>query len=397
VPNLLDSTGLQTKTRQELIDYFTAAYKAIYGNDINLESSTPDGQMIAIFVQAILDNSDLLTQVYNGFDPDLAIGRVLDQRVALNGLQRQAGTHTITNVSITVDRALNLVGLDDYELDPSLNLFVVKDNAGTEYSLIESVSFSVAGTAALAFQASDPGATLTVPNTITLPVTIVAGVTAINNPTTYTTLGINEETDAQLRIRRQRSVSISSQGYLAGLLAELLNIAGITDAFVYENVTGSTDGDGIPGHSIWVIVSQGGADVDIANSIYRKRNAGCGMKGSVTHIITQADGSEFIVRWDVVDPEDLYIEFDAHSMNGVDAIDTAYIKTQLVERLHFGVYDRADINEIATMVREIDSNCLVTGAGVALSGGGPFYGDLLPSAKNRQFTLDAANISITVV
>ena len=85
--------------------------------------------------------------------------------------------------------------------------------------------------------------------------TIVLGVTSVNNPTTYTTLGTNQESDSALKLRRQISVSIGSQGYLQGLLGALESINGVSSAFVYENNTGITNADGVPGHSIWVIVA----------------------------------------------------------------------------------------------------------------------------------------------
>ena len=200
MPNVIGPTGLTVKTRAELVAEFTAAYQAIYGTDINLNSNTPDGQMMNIFVQAVLDTQDLLVQIYNGFDPDNAVGNVLDQRVAINGIQRQAGTYTVTNITITTSQALNLYGKDQ----SAQPVYTVADNAGNKWELQTSQTISGAGTYVFSFQSATPGANLTIPNTITVPVTVVLGVTSINNPTTYTTLGLNEETDAELKIRRQK-------------------------------------------------------------------------------------------------------------------------------------------------------------------------------------------------
>lgn len=398
MPNQITVLGLETQTQQELIDYFTAGYESIYGNDINLDSASPDGQYMLIQIQAILDVLDFITNVNSGFDPDQAIGVILDQRVAINGIQRQGGSFTLTDITLIVDRALNLAGLDGAVNDPNGTGYTVADNAGNNWVLVDSQSISVAGTYVFSFRAQNTGAVLTVPNTITVPVTVVLGVTSINNPTTYSSLGVNQETDAQLRIRRQKSTSLSSQGYLAGLLAALLNLTGVVDAFVYENNTGSTDADGIPGHSIWVIM-QGGADSDIATAIYSKRNAGCGMRGSVTFVITQVDGSPFTVRWDIVVSEDVYIQFHAQSIDGVTSIDTAFIAAQLVLLLPTGVNQSLNINELSTLVNQIDPNCLVVptvGDGFSLTAGS-YQNILSPSAKNKKFAVTAPKITITVV
>lgn len=392
MPNQITSTGLEVKTREELLAEFTAAYQAIYGSDINLDADSPDGQMMNIYIQAILDVEDLLVQIYNSFDPDNAIGVTLDQRVTYNGIQRQAGTYTITPIQIVTSRACNLYGLDQ-EANP---IYTVSDNAGNEWELVSSYSFSGADTQSLSFRSKVPGAVLTTPNTITTPVTIVLGVTSVNNPTTYTTLGINEETDAELKIRRLKSVSLASQGYLAALLAALENINGVTTAQVYENNTDSTDGDGTPSHSIWVIVA-GGTSAEIAQAIYKKRNAGCGMRGDQSYVITQVDGTPFEVLWDNVEAEDLFIKFTVTSLDGINPPNIAAIRAGLVTSLAPGVGVKVNVNELATLVQDIDPNTLVTNAGFSTTVGGSYTTTLSPTAKNKQFTVSSAKIIILPV
>lgn len=362
MPNSLTATGLSTATRAELVANFTAAMQSIYGADINLDSDTPDGQMMGIFIQAVLDLQDLLVQVYNTFDPDNAIGVILDQRVAINGIQRQAGTFTVTPITVVTSQSVNLYGIDQDVQE----VFTVSDNAGNKWVLQVTALGTGPGTDVLNFQALEPGAQLTIPNTITVPVTIVLGVTSVNNPTTYTTLGINEESDALLKVRRQKSVSLASQGYLAGLLAALQNINGITSAFVYENTTGATNVDGVPGHSIWVIVAGTASDAEIAQAIYTKRNAGCGMYGSTSYTITQVDGSPFTILWDVVVTRNVFIAFTATSINGTIPPNIEAIREGLAISFVPGVNEEVNINSLATLVQEIDPNCLVTNAGFSL-------------------------------
>lgn len=396
MPNQITSAGLETATYAELVAEFTTAFEEIYGADIILTSDSPDGQMMGIFIQAVLDLEDLLTQLNASFDPDQAIGVILDQRVALNGLERKGGTYTIQNVNITVTEALTLPGLDQTDVP----VFTVADSAGTQWQLIVSQSSTEAGTNTYAFQASTLGPNSSAPNTITTAVTVILGVTTINNPTSYTTLGTSEETDADLKIRRQKSTSISSQGYLAGLLAALENINGMGSAFVYENNTASTDGNSIPSHSIWVIVSGTAAASDIAQAIYTKRNAGCGMFGSQNFTITQVDGSAFIVSWDNVVAETLYIKFNATSIDGVNAPNTAAILAQLPTIFVPGVAMTVNTNEVSTLVQQIDPNTLVTftsGQGLCATSGGSYVNILVPTAKNNQFAVDASRITITVL
>lgn len=359
MPNVLDANGLTTATQAELYADISAAMQAIYGPNISLASDTPDGQMLNIFIQAILDVQDLIVQVYNTFDPDNAIGKVLDQRVAINGIQRQAGTYTVTPISVVSTQSVNLYGLDQ-DTQP---IYTVSDSSGNLWQLQTTELAVPIGTNVFNFQAALPGAVTTTPNTITIQVTIVLGVASVNNPATYSTLGINEETDYALKLRRQKSVSLASQGYLAGLLAALENINGVTSAFVYENKTNSTDVDGIPGHSIWVVVAGSGAASDIAQAIYTKRNAGCGMKGSETYDITQVDGTVFTVQWDDVVSVNLFIAFTATSLNGINPPDISAIVAGLPTSFVPTVNQEVNINALATQVQILDPNTLVTNAG----------------------------------
>ena len=113
MPDLLDSTGLTLKTLSELVTELEDYLKIIYGDDINIEQNTQDGQSINIYSQGGIDIREIVQKVFTGFDPDEAEGRVLDQRVAINGIERNSGTYTYVDITFSIDRSMNLIGLDD--------------------------------------------------------------------------------------------------------------------------------------------------------------------------------------------------------------------------------------------------------------------------------------------
>lgn len=359
MPNALTATGLTTATQSELLATFTTGFQQIYGTDINLASDSPDGQLMNIFIQTVLDVLDLLTQIYSSMDPDNAIGVTLDQRVAINGIQRQEGTFTVTPITIVTSASVNIYGLDQ----TANQVYTISDNAGNQWQLQTTVTGVPVGTNVYNFQAALPGATITTPNTINIQVTVVLGVTSVNNPTTYTTLGVNQEIDIALKIRRSKSVSLGSQGYLSGLYAALANIPGVSSAFIYENNSDTTDMDGVPSHSIWVIVAGSGAVSSIANAIYIKRNAGCGMFGEQTFSVTQVDGTLFPINWDDVVVVNLFTFFTATSLNGTTAPAVSNILASLPLSFIPGVNQEVNINGLSTLVQQIDSNTLVTNSG----------------------------------
>lgn len=396
MPNLLDSTGLQVKTFEEIRADIITGLKAAYGDDINVDQDTPDGQAIGVFSLAVQDTLDLISQVYSSFDPDQAIGRNLDERCAINGIQRLAGTHTTTSVKITADRIVNLVGLDGSDPStPPANIFTVSDLEGNLFYLSNSVA-TINGDIDAMFTSAEIGAIETAPAQITKITTNILGVKAVTNSTAMnTTLGTNEETDAALRLRRLQAVSLASQGYLASLKAEIQNISGVTYSEVYENNQSGTI-DTIPGHSIWVIVD-GGLEEDIAYAIYTKRNAGCGMKGSVQVDVTQPDGTLFPIFFDRTSTESIYLKFTAQSVSvPPKTIDTDYLKTEIINNLSLGVNTSVNANDIAAIVRDIDSSILVTDILLSTDNTN-WFSIVSPSAKNIRFTLVAGNIAITVI
>lgn len=394
--NTLDANGMTIDTPAETRDKFlngAGTYPGmlqIYGPSINVGPNAPDGQMIDIGVQFTQDMLETILQVFTSFDPDQAIGVQLDQRCAINGVVRDAGTKTVTPVTVTVTQALTLTGLND---DP-INPFTVSDSAGTQYQLVTTHAFSGAGNASLTFQASLLGATTPLVNTITTIVTITLGVASVNNPSAATTIGTVEESDYSLRIRRSKSVALPSQGFFNGLYGALLDVTGVTSVNLLENDTNTTDGNGIPGHSIWAIVA-GGTDADVAHPIYVKRNAGCGMKGSTTVNITQVDGSIFTVSFDRQTNENLWIQVSVHPVTGT--LDTTYIKAQIVQRLSYQIGQTAVVSDIVALVQLIAPNAAVSATQISNDNVTYVATMLAPTGPNYQFQVDPSRITVTAI
>jgi len=349
------SNGLTVATLNELVGQLENDFQTIYGSDINIGQNSPDGQIINVFGQGGADIRSLLFQLYNSFDPDTASGRILDERCAINNVFRKSGTFTTVGITIVTDRTVTLDGVDGNYNDPEATGYTIQDNAGNEFVLVNTQTL-VAGTHTdILFRAKEIGAVETLPNTITTPVTVVLGVISVNNPSAGTT-GVEEETDTQLKIRRRQSVSIGSAGYLNGLEGSLQQLEGMIDAKVYENVGSSTDSDGIPGHSIWVVVD-GGSTADIADTIFKKRSAGCGMKGSQSYTIVTPSGQNFVAYWDNKTTQNLYIKFNIQKTLSTATFDTTAIANYVINNLSFGIGDGASTSDITTIAQQaVDAN-----------------------------------------
>lgn len=394
MPDILDVNGLQTKTFTELRTELVIAFQAIYGNDINVDQNSPDGQQIDIFTENGVDIREVLTQINAGFDPDQAIGRVLDQRVAINGITRNEGTYTFQNVEITTDRALNLIGLDSQsnELDPSVpGLYSVKDDAGTIFHLLDSQSIIGPGTFSFNFRAATIGQVEVIVNTITTPETVLAGVTGINNPSSANSIGQNEEKDSELKQRRRISTAIASIGNLDGLEAALKGLDGVTTALAEENDTKIVDSNGTEPNTIWCIV-EGGDDVEIATVIYSRKTTGCGMRGDQVVSIPRTNNRFYAVKFDRPGNEDLYIRASL-SIPG-ESFNPDDVKEAIVNNVIWGVGEDAEASVITCFLKEYNPNFKITG--VEVSKDGVSWDEIVSVdlIKNR-FLNDVSRIIIT--
>lgn len=392
MPNQITSDGLEIKSVSDIVSDITASMQTIYGSDINVDSNSPDGQLINIFAQASEDLLELLLAVYNTFSVDKSFGVYLDQRVALNGIARRQGTYTETNVTVTTVGSINLVGLDALVADPTAQVFTVSDGTGNQFYLEESVATSN-GANVLVFRAKAIGLVETVPNTITNQVTVVQGVTSVNNPAVASSVGVNEETDTELKIRHAKMFFLASTGPSEAIQAALLAIADVTDALVVQNDTDSPVSS-IPAYSIWAIVD-GGTDAEVGTAIYNKKAPGCGMKGSHTYVVARPNGTSFTAKFDRAISEDLYIAFTFTAITTGLLFDTAAIKESLVETLIYKLNQPATIGDIVIAMHTIEPRGIVSVVGV--SSDGMSYVDILhPSDYQHKLVLTAGRIDITI-
>lgn len=391
--NYIDKDGLHTQTITEIKEQLTSAYKGIYGDDITVDSDTPDGQRINIEAQAKADVLDYSKQIYNSFDVDTVIGTAQDRLYKINNVYRQNADYTFVAVNVTIDRPVTLQGLDENVSSANGSGYTVSDEIGTNFILVNSVTLTNAGTYELEFRAEKIGAVDVSPNTITNMVTVIAGVTGVVNLGKQYITGNTQETDAQFRIRRNRSTAISGQGFYDSLEGQILSIPTVTAAVVYEN---TPDDKNIPqsllDSAIWCIV-EGGLDSDIAQVIYANRTLGCAMIGDTTATVQRVDGSTFTARFDRPQAQSLYITLTVKSKVGL-VPDTAYIKSELVKRMSFGIYQKVTTTDVIVQVSEIDTSVYVLSCTV--SGNGTTYTtEVTPTTKDRYFTLAESNIDIT--
>lgn len=386
----LTNSGVQIQTFEEIVAELQAAYREIYGQEIDLSSNTPDGQRIGIEAKARLDMQSYGVALYNSLDPDLATGLSQDSIIKISGITRRPATRSTWDIEVTTDRSLTL--------DAG---YTIKDDIGQKWILTTPVSL-LAGTTTVTFRAEQFGAVEGFAGATLQQDTIVLGVTALE-ALGNATVGIDEETPEELRIRRNRSLQNPAYSVIGSLFAKLANLPGVTDVAVYENDTKTDDpATGIEANTIWAVV-EGGAQADIVETIVKQKTAGANTKGDEegTYIETlvRPDGSTFTIthtmRFDREELTPIFVNVTATRKDSDTPIDTALI-AQEIANASFNIGD----NILATELYRYGYNA---GAGFILTDMEISTDDItytderIVSALDGKFTISAANVTVTEV
>ena len=266
----IDQTGYHFPDYPTVLDWYQKKYRGIYGEDVYLGADSQDGQWIAINAKATFDMMALGENIYLSFSPANAQGAGLARAVKINGIKKQIATKS------TVD--LLLVG----QVGSNILNGVAQDTLQQKWDLPSPVVFPPEGEITVTATAQDDGAISALPNTITQIFTPTLGWQTVTNLSSATE-GDPVESDGELRIRQTTSVALPSLTVFEGTIGAVQNVPGVSRVKGYENDSDTTDADGVPEHSISLIV-EGGDVQEIADAIARKKTPGTGTYGTTSQV-----------------------------------------------------------------------------------------------------------------
>ena len=379
-----------------LIDEFSTIYnrladkfKLIYGQDINLEQNSPDGQLLGIITNEIYDLQTLILHIYNSFDPDLAQGVELNKLLKLIAQTRRASTKSIVDITIVANANVTLPA--DYTIiDENKNEWVI--NAETTL---------ISGTNIISFNAVNFGAIEASANTINDVVTVFPEITSVNNPLPAE-IGRDEESDVLLRKRRNNLLSVNSKSCIAGIYSKLFLLDTVTDAVIYENVTDTYDVlKDLNAHTLWCIIDGGSID-EITKIIATDKTIGTDLKGTISNnyveIFLKADGTTrtltHTVKFDRPTEIPLYIKLTVSKKIITDIIDMDAIKNKLIEKL-YSINEKATATELYAYVYSAGNTFIASN--LEVSKDNITFGNTATNDYDEKFIISAVNIAITEV
>jgi uncharacterized phage protein gp47/JayE len=349
------STGFVKPSLTDIQADLEAAYKAKYGQSIDVSPQSVFGQHIGIQAERLADLWDGLQSVYTAFFPDGATAVALDYVCGLTGTRRADATHsTVTAVcvgtngtALTAGRVAQVAGtltrwlsqgtativtLSAWSAAATIAKGALRSKGGNIYYATQGGvtagsggptgtgtaiadntviwRYIAAGSAAVAatFQAEDTGPIVAAAGDLNIIATPVAGWISIVNPVAETT-GADVDTDPVLRVRREAEIARGGSATVEAIRAHVRELAGVLSCFVFENVTDATDGNGLPPHSFEVLVGTGAGFTlaDLLSAIWTNKPAGIRSYGSSSGTVTDSQGNSQTVSYSTPTERDIYV------------------------------------------------------------------------------------------
>ncbi|MBU9316524.1 hypothetical protein KTD09_16870 [Burkholderia multivorans] len=279
----IDANGITAPTYADVLAYLQDQYRSIYGADTYLEPDSQDGQMLGVFAKAISDVNSVAIAIYRSFSPATAQDDALSSNVKINGIARKAASYSSAD--------LVLVG----QADATITNGAAKDTNGVQWLLPATVTIPPSGTITVTATCATIGDVSARAGTINQIATPARGWQSVTNPADAAE-GAPVENDAVLRQRQTVSTALPSLTVLDGIIGAVANVSGVTRYVAYENDTSATDANGIPSHSISLVV-EGGDATAIANAIAAKKTPGAGTYGTTAVIVTDIYGRPITIRF----------------------------------------------------------------------------------------------------
>lgn len=354
----ISPTGFYAKPLSVVDQEIDDGLRGILGDSAGTDSdgkiplASMAGQLKSLLVDGFSAHWDLMEAAVGSLDPAKAAGAFLDTVCAITGTQRQAARNSVAtglcvgdpNTSLPVGRAATVDGTTarfstatgfiiatgtaytssgaylrgDLRYIPGQNrhyLCVATGigNASGPSGTAELISVGAAyfrylgegiGLVKAPFIADVIGAIGVATGSLSEIATPVSGWNSVYNALAGIA-GARSETDASLRGRREQELATAGNTTVDAIRANILRVnAGSVDpnhepptaVKVFFNDTDVTDSNGVPPHSIEILV-QDGTTADIAQAIWDSTGAGTRTYGGRTDQVLDSEGQTQLVNW----------------------------------------------------------------------------------------------------
>lgn len=313
--------GFRRKTYEDIVNDMVIRGKLLFGNDMDLSETSPEGILLRIAAYDIAEEWQVAEKVYNSGYVDTAEGLSLDYTAKNVGIKRKGSESArvsivFTGVSGTVipkDFKVETGGEDtkvfltenEIVLDElgSGSVFAIAEKSGSEYNVLA--------------------------NTIQVITNPIPGINSVTNQEAASG-GKDSETDIEFRGRYYQSVEKGGASTGDSIRASLLEVIGVRAALVIINNTMEVDANGHPPKSVSCYVL-GGQSEDIGKAILSTIADGIEPFGNQSIVVNDDAGEPHTIKFTYATEKTIYINVsisknDKYPANGDDLVRSELIK-----------------------------------------------------------------------
>ena len=314
-------TGFRKKTYDEILsDLRTRARLPEYfGPDADLSPYGPLGIQIELSAKEISSAWDGLEGNYNDAYLDTAIGVALDRVVKIAGVTRDGKVRYTTTLQITGE-----------DFTPVTAGFKVGTKSGIKYRTISDAVID-AGVAVVSAEAEEYGySSAVLADQLTQILTPVVGVYSVTN-TTDAVGGNPTEPDPELKNRTIEKASLNTKdvGALTEIRIMIEADAEVRTCRIVEN-TYSVPWNGMEPNSMTFVID-GGSDEHVAGLIYKYKQGGVALNGTITQIVYDETGEAHTIKFSRPADIPVWISYEIQTGAGWIAANIREIEKRTVE------------------------------------------------------------------
>lgn len=288
----------------------------------NISDDSVLQQIIGVFAEGLAECWNAAYEASVQFDPLKNTGAGQSATVQLNAMLRKAGTYTKITLTLTGTANTSIPAGSRVSALNRDQTFV------TDFDVIIPASGEITVTATDTVKsdaAPEPG-------TVARIDTPISGWRTASN-TGLISAGSFEETDEELRVRQQRSTSLTSYRIIDAIHAAVVNVPGVIYARAYQNSkTYPADDRGIPFKEVSVVV-EGGDPREIADAIYLRLPTGQIGYGNTTEVFYDDFGVATPISFSRPEEVPVYVDVVLSVTNRTDFPDDyeAKIKQYIID------------------------------------------------------------------
>lgn len=390
-------TGLTVESAADVLAQIEADWQNAFSGGglpaLNVDPATPAGQLIATEAALVQAKDSEILFLANMFNPETAEGRWQDALAKIYFLTRKTAEPTVVDCVCT--------GLYNTTIPAGS---IVQSDDGHQLRSIDAATIPSSGTVTVEFETVETGPIEIAANSVNKIITVIPGWDTVTNAAAGV-LGRDAETQTEFETRRYNSVATNAHGSVSAIQGAISGVDGVLDCKVLENSTDNAMtilGVSVNPHSICACVF-GGDGTDIAEAIYRKKDAGCGTTGTTTVSYVDPDFNNSVYTYSILRPivVDVKMAVTIKNTGSTPASIADDIKAALIKDF----YGQADNPRVGLGQTLYASRFypIVIGAGVSdfvsltVALGTGAFGSYIDINANREPQLIESNITVTII